>query len=45
MCHTTNDDEDPFLEADERIELDKLIEKTGDGGYVLDEFLTGGLSI
>ena len=41
ICHTINDDEDPFLEADERIELDKLIEKTGDGGCVLDEFLTG----
>ena len=41
ICRTINDDEDPFLEADERIELDKLIEKTGDGGCVLDEFLAG----
>ena len=36
-----NDDEDPFLEADERMELDKLIEETSDGGCILDEFLTG----
>ena len=35
------DDSDPFIEADERIELEGLIEKTGDGGCSLDEFLTG----
>ena len=34
-------DEDTFLEIDEHMELDKLIEKTGDGGCMLDEFLTG----
>ena len=34
-------DEDPFLEIDERMELDKLIEKNGDGRCMLDEFLTG----
>ena len=36
-----NDDEDPFLEADERTELDKLIEETGAGCCILDEILTG----
>jgi len=35
------DDSDPFLEADERTELEDLIEKTGDGGCAVDEFLTG----
>ena len=35
------DDSDPFLEADERMELESLIEKTGDGGCTVDEFLNG----
>ena len=35
------DDSDPFLEADERTELEDLIEKTGDGSCTVDEFLTG----
>ena len=33
------DDPDPFLEADERMEFEGLIEKTGDG--TVDEFLNG----
>ena len=37
--------DDPFLEVDERMELDRLIEKTGDGGCMLDEFLTGDSSL
>ena len=41
ICRIINDDEDPFLAADERMELENLIEKTGDGGCTLDEFLTG----
>ena len=35
------DDLDPFLEADECMELEQLIEKTGTGGCTVDEFLTG----
>ena len=35
------EDSDPFLEADERMELEQLIEKTGTGGCTIDEFLTG----
>ena len=35
------DDSDPFLEADERMELEGLIEKIGGGGCTVDEFLTG----
>ena len=34
-------EEDLFLEVDERMELNQLIEKTGDGECNLDEFLTG----
>ena len=30
----------PFIEVDECMELDRLIEKTGNGGCMLDEFLT-----
>jgi len=32
------DDSDPFFEADERTELEDLIEKTGDGSCTVDEF-------
>ena len=39
--HGIEDDSDPFLEADERMELETLIEKTGDGGCTVDEFLNG----
>ena len=35
------EDSDPFLEADEHMELEQLIEKTGTGGCTIDEFLTG----
>ena len=34
------DDSDPFLEADELMELEGLLEKTGDSGCTVDEFLT-----
>ena len=35
------EDSDPFLEADERMELEQLIARTGTGGCTVDEFLTG----
>jgi len=38
------DDSSPFLEADERMKLEYLIEKTGNGSCMVDEFLTGDSS-
>ena len=43
ICRDTeSDDNDPFLEADKLLELDRLIEKTVDGGCSTDEFIGGG---
>lgn len=35
------DDSDPFLDADERMELEQLIEKTGADSCTVEEFVTG----
>ena len=42
MCyHGIEDYTDPFLEADECMELKSLIEKAGDSRCTVDEYLTG----
>ena len=39
--HGIEDGSDPYLEAGERMELESLIEKIGDGGCTVEEFLNG----
>ena len=38
---TDDSSDDPFLEADRILELDRLIDETGDGGCSTQEFVCG----